>query len=131
MPTTTYPGCTPCCPQPTVTTACCPSDPTPQTLHVTLSAGQSGSFTLTYNSGAGNWQNNSAAICGDHTSVITLQCVTPSDVWNLAIQSNGGTGCSTAGANAFSATCSPFSLVFHMSAISTCCSGTFTVTVTP
>jgi len=110
-----------------VTNSCCGSTPVPLTLHVTLTGSYSGTYALTYNAGPGTW-TGTATLCGGSSSSFILVCT--SGTWNLTL-SSFGSGCTAGPVNAFSASCSPLSIVFHLIGTNTCCFGqNFTATVT-
>lgn len=110
-----------------VTNSCCGSTSIPLTLHVTFTGFLSGTYALTYNSGPGTW-TGSATLCGGTATTITLAC--SAGTWSLTLTSSGN-GCSAGMMNAASASCSPLSIVFHLTGSGPCCFGhSFTATVT-
>jgi hypothetical protein len=100
--------CTPCgpvdpCADPNdcVTTDCCPDNPVPKTLQITLVGGaNAGTYTLTY--GAGEW-----TVDGGEPFTCRLSCLGGGNFWELIIEME------TYGED--TAACDPFSLTFDTS----------------
>jgi hypothetical protein len=119
-----------------ITTACCPSDPTPTRLFVTFSNG-TGSCTclngftveIDHDAGLGDWHHDSIAWpCNGQTGSFTLTC-------SLGTWSATMSGCQSGIFPMPSLTCNPFSLSWSSvpigSPLSPCCNGNVDITITP
>jgi len=100
----------------------------PSTVHVTFTGGETGTFALTWTGSV--WTAN-GVLCAAARSTLQLACV--AGTWYFAVTplDSGSCGCGAQVA-ASSATCSPLSLVFHLTGqAGTCCaSAAITATVT-
>lgn len=125
-----------CCGEPVVTT-CCPDDPTPATLFLTLSSACgvfNGVYTLNWTASFGGLWFGVVTINGN-TRTWTLQCDVSGN-WNLALWQGdsstiGVSGCG--GANMVEADCNPFHLTLSIllfDFLSFCREGCSNVTLT-
>jgi hypothetical protein len=116
-----------------VSTACCPSNTVPNTLHLTITnvsncSCMAGTYVLTYDSTNTAWLSNTFSLCGQ-TNQFSLTCNgSDSNSWELQTVNQL---CFVVNPNHWTSTsCSPFQLTKNSQSVSGCCSGTINITVT-
>lgn len=107
-----------------VTTACC-INPIPSILYATISGvANPGTVQLIWipASSPPTWVAQ-VKLCNGLTSLITLICQTPANVWVITIQNQQPGACIAAGGPATTAVCNPFFLTFNITGTGGCCLG--------
>lgn len=105
--------------------SCCAAGDLPNTLFVTISNVSgcgclAGTYELTYQAGAGNWQSSSMTLCGTDNVIMVLDCLENQYVFAI----NGSY------VDATSVSCTTPSIVFNNLVMGSLCTGTVNVTVT-
>jgi hypothetical protein len=104
---------------------CCAEGNLPNTLFATISNVSgcdclAGTYQLTYQTGAGNWQSSSMTLCGTDNVIMALDCLENQYVFAI----NGSY------VDAASVDCTTPSIVFNNLVMGSLCTGTVNVTVT-